>query len=186
MGWKALKEHYRIADHIVQVTEKGVCIGSGHLPELIVITLDGKLLRRYESRGSEELTRYQSEIDADPNKLIELLQSEDAFTISTPVYTFQGAEIVEKFCEKPGYPNVTHDGQLMFKSKYSLDRIEVIRWAKEAAAYAQYGLKRVVDDARRKLAIQEQELSAALAVKTALDLHHPQICVEFELDQACQ
>jgi len=36
MGWKNIKEHYRI-NHYVQVTEQGICIGSPYIHNIIVI-----------------------------------------------------------------------------------------------------------------------------------------------------
>jgi len=45
MGWKNVKEHYRIG-HSVQVTEQGVCIGSPYVHNLIVVGLDGRFVKR--------------------------------------------------------------------------------------------------------------------------------------------
>jgi hypothetical protein len=36
MGWKTLKEHFDI-EHFVQVTKKGICIGSGFVHDLVTI-----------------------------------------------------------------------------------------------------------------------------------------------------
>ncbi len=48
MGWKNVKDLYGIK-HTVQMTEKGICIGSAYVHDLIVIGLDGVLKKRDES-----------------------------------------------------------------------------------------------------------------------------------------
>ncbi len=93
MGWKAVRDHYRI-EHIVQVVpEKGICIGSGYIHDIIVISLDrGEITKRYDpGRGwsrNAALDRYQDEMDADPFKLSEIVAAEDVFERSIPVFTY--------------------------------------------------------------------------------------------------
>jgi len=40
MGWKNLKEHFRIG-HIVQCRDGVILIGSGYVSDLIKVSLDG-------------------------------------------------------------------------------------------------------------------------------------------------
>ena len=47
MGWKNIKEHYRIG-HAVQVTDAGICIGSPYIHNIIIIGVDGTLKKRTE------------------------------------------------------------------------------------------------------------------------------------------
>ena len=60
MGWKNVKEHYRIG-HSVHVTEKGICIGSSYIPDIIIIAPDGTIERvepwRVKSGEKRHLTR---------------------------------------------------------------------------------------------------------------------------------
>jgi len=128
MGWKNVKTHYRIS-HIVQVTPEGICIGSGHLPSLIVIGPDGRLLKRYDDRSNDDLLRYQREIDSDLATLKRQVESPDSFEAAVQVYTYRGGEIVDKLCERPGWPNVTHDGLLMYTNMFSEDRDTAVGWA---------------------------------------------------------
>jgi hypothetical protein len=134
MGWKNVKEHYRIG-HIVCVTEKGICIGSPYIHDLLVIAADGKsIVKPYtERRSNEDLWRYQKEMDADMGKLFELVVNPDTFEQSVTVWTYNGGEIIEKKCEEPGWPNVTHDGELMHENTFSTDRAKVVGWAKRDA-----------------------------------------------------
>ncbi len=168
MGWNNVKKHYRIG-HIVQVTERGICIGSPYIPECIVIGLDGELKFAYKDRANDDLVRYQQEMDADPALLRRLVLEPDTFERALPVYTFQEAAILEKRCEAFSYPNVTHDGCLMYDNTFSHDRNIVIAWAKRDAALAiKHRLSRLEElEAQaaytRKLVAQSQAVQAQLA-----------------------
>src|ERR1043166_9084890 len=105
MGWKNVKESYGIV-HTVQVTDKGICIGSPYIHDLIVIGLDGAVKKRDYGYGNQDLKRYMQEFDADPDKLKRLVLSDDHFAASVTVFTYDGGEFVEKLCEAPGWPNV--------------------------------------------------------------------------------
>lgn len=133
MGWKAIRDHYKI-EHIVQVTDAGICIGSPYNYDLIVMGLDGVLKKRDDGRVNEKLRRYMADFDRDPEKLRELAIAHDEFTTDVTVWTYDGGQIIEKQCETPGWPNVTHDGQMMYDNTFSTDPQQVIKWAKENAA----------------------------------------------------
>lgn len=133
MGWKKVKEHYNIG-HIVQVTSKGICIGSAYVHNIIVIA-DGapRWDSALRSSNNTDLARYFSEMNADLTKLQELINAPDEFEESIPVYTYDGAEIIEKKCEELGWPNITHDGEIMHDNTFSDDRDTVLKWALENA-----------------------------------------------------
>ncbi|KFD27046.1 hypothetical protein [Sphingobium yanoikuyae] len=138
MGWKAVRDHYRI-DHDVQVTSAGICIGSPYIHDIIVISVDrGEIVRRWGEPHSGKLGRYLEEMDADPVKLAELVAADDVFERSIPVYTYEGGDIIEKQCEALGYPNVTHDGCMQYENTFSSDPDLVLTWA---IASAQAGVK---------------------------------------------
>lgn len=156
MGWKNIKESYQIG-HVVCVTEKGICIGSGYIHDLIVIGLDGTVKKRYDDRSNEDLGRYQQEIDADPVKLKKLALSPDHFDTSITVYTYDGGDIIEKQCEALGWPNVTHDGCMMYENTFSADREIVVGWAKcNADLGIKYAQERIED---AKVSLNELEAS---------------------------
>lgn len=157
MGWKNVKDHYRIG-HIVHVKDHGICIGSPYISDIIVIDPSGKIIKRLE-RAHGDLGRYQSEMDADREKLRRLIEAPDEFARSIPVYTYQDDRIIEKRCEEPGWPNVTHDGELMYENTHSTDKQEVIAWAKRNAQHGVSMFRADIRDAEQKL----QELRAQLA-----------------------
>src|SRR5690554_55799 len=130
MGWKTLKDTLEI-EHHVQITAQGVCIGSGYIHDLVVINpRTGEL--RESSTFPGFVDRYCPKLrEATPELIMHLLAEPDSFSESIPVYTFEGSCIVEKWCEKPGWPNVTHDGCMMHEDAFSTDRDEVVAWAKD-------------------------------------------------------
>lgn len=135
MGWKSVKDHYRI-DHIVHVRNGHICVGSAYIPDLMVISGEGKLIKSYESlgRGNDDLRRYQQEMMDDPVLLTRLVKQQDAFGASITVWTYNNNSIIEKQCEEPGWPNVTHEGDLMYENLFSTDRTLVVGWAKNVTS----------------------------------------------------
>lgn len=133
MGWKLLKERYGIG-HTVQVTDEGICIGSPYVHNLIVLDFTGRVVRRSELiGGNDDLHRYVKSFEADPQRVKETIDEPDCFTDSITVYTYDGGTIIEKKCEKLGWPNCTHDGELMYENTFSTDRAEIVARAIENA-----------------------------------------------------
>ena len=158
MGWKNVKEHYKIG-HYVQVTDKGICIGSPYIHDIIVIGLDGTIKKGETTTHNADLIRYQTEMLDDPEKLRQLVQSPDSFSQSIPVYTYDGGEIIEKQCETLGWPNVTHDGLMMYENTFSTDKDVVIAWAKANAESAIKWTLESIEQKKRELESREADLS---------------------------
>lgn len=172
MGWKNVKEHYRIGHH-VQITPEGLCIGSSFIHNIIVVGLDGKVLKRYDERANEELRRYQQEFDADPATLRRLIETPDTFTAGITVYTYDGGDILERQCELPGWPNVTHDGEMMYDNRFSPDKATVVDWAKHSADLEiKYG-EEAVAEAERRLADRCARLNIEKANRAKLEAEYP-------------
>ena len=131
MGWKSVKEHYQIGHYVTVDRDKGICIGSPYVHDLIVIGFDGVVKKPPARTHNDELDRYLREFDADRELLKQLILQEDKFEKSLPVWTYFGSRIVEKFCEEYGWPNVTHDGLMMYDNTFSKYRAVIVR-----AAYA--------------------------------------------------
>lgn len=174
MGWKNIKEHYRIG-HTVCVTDKGICIGSPYIHDLIVISLDGMIVKPMEdyTTSNEDLARYMAEMKADPEKLRQLAQSPDKFSKSITVYTYDGGNIVEKRCEETGWPNVTHDGELMYENTFSIDKAKIVKRAKEEADACLEFWPRRVEERRKELAEAEAGFAKARADRDKLEADYP-------------
>lgn len=135
MGWKTLKEMYRI-EHIVQVTDSGICIGTGYIHDLMIVSTAGVLVKRNDHGCNVDLVRYQREMEADPAALAAAVAAVDTFGPTSTVYTYDGGKIVEHQCEMVGWPNVTVEGHVQFENTFSDDKSKVVRWAKKSAASA--------------------------------------------------
>lgn len=161
MGWKNLKEHYRI-EHIVRVEpEKGICIGSGYVHDLIAVKRDGSIYPNKEMGWSrnEDLARYRREMETDPAKVRALIEAPDTFTKSITVYTYDyDGNIIEKQCEEPGWPNCTHDGECMYENTFSTDRAQVIEWAKRNVEAALSEIRRSIEQVDREQVDRRQRL----------------------------
>lgn len=175
MAWKNLKDHYRIG-HIVQIRDGIIGIGSSYVFDLIRVTFDGKVSwgNMGESRN-DDLARYYAEMTADLAKVKELIDTPDTFSASLPVWTYDESEIQEKQCEAYGWPNVTHDGQMMYQNTFSPDRDKVIEWAKRNAACGVKSYKRMVKEAEARLAQTQQWLTESQAHLAKLETDWPLI-----------
>lgn len=177
MGWKNVKEHYRIGHH-VQVTDNEICIGSPYIHDIIVIGLDGSVKKRYDdSRGNEDLRRYQSEFDADPEKLRQLIQGQDTFNDLVVVYTYDGGDVIEKHCEKPEYPNVTCDGKMMYENTFSTEKEKVVEWAKRNAVLGIKFVRENIEEAEKRLEFLRSNLEIEESNLKNLEKLYPNVVV---------
>lgn len=177
MGWKAVKEHYRI-EHFVQVTEAGICIGSPYIHNIIVIGKDGKLTKSYDGRMNDDLARYQKDFESDPVTLKRLIEAPDTFSASVTVYTYEGGEILEKSCEEPGWPHVTHDGQMMHDNTFSTDKATVVAWAKRNADLGIQMQRRSLAELEAKVEDYRGRLATEIANRERLEADYPEVVVE--------
>ncbi|TDW65385.1 hypothetical protein EDF57_103569 [Novosphingobium sp. PhB55] len=173
MGWKSVKEYYRITHDVAVYPEKGICIGSPYIHDIIVISMaTGAIVRRWGGPHRDPISRYLAEMDADPAKLAELVAQQDTFERSIPVYTYEGADIVECFCEELGWPNVTHDGRMMYENTFSADRDQVVKWALRNARASVEAWGDQLQDAKRRfdeVVGHQEEARHRLAVFGAMD-----------------
>jgi hypothetical protein len=181
MGWKNVKEHYRIG-HIVQVTPKGIAIGSGYISEIILISSEGRILKRDEGRCNEDIARYQKEMDADPETLRRLVLTPDTFESSITVFTYEDGAILEKKCEVLGLPNVTHDGLLMYNNYFSPDKTTVVKWAKRNANAGVKYAKEHLADAEDNLLKRRERLKVEEAHRAKLEADYPEVVVSAQPD----
>jgi hypothetical protein len=176
MGWKNVKEHYRIG-HIVQVTDKGIVIGSSYMPEIIVISMNGELTKLYETGfgSNEDLVRYQNEMLADLSKLKELIDTPDTFQTFIKVYTWKDGVILEKLCEDTAWPNVTHDGELMYENMFSTNKAQVVQWAKKNVKGSLVGYTEAIEDYRQKMEKMRDKVRELQGYMEKLDSSYPDI-----------
>lgn len=152
MGWKNIKEAYGIK-HIVRIVpDKGICIGSGYIHDIIVIDKDFNIKRSQHIGRGEPFDSMVRAMEADKAELRRLFDAPDTFAKSVTVYTYDyDGNIIEKKCEEPGWPNITHDGECMYENTFSTDRAQVVEWASA-------NIEATIKSTRRTLADTEREL----------------------------
>lgn len=151
MGWKNVKQHYAI-EHIVHVREGAILIGSAYVSDLLSIDKDGNVTKPHAHLGdSGDLVRVRRAMEADRNKLRELIVTPDTFGPCTAVYTYDEDRIIEKQCEEFGWPNVTTDGELMYENLHFRTRAETIKKAKRNADAWLESLDRQIADRQREI-----------------------------------
>ena len=174
MGWKTVKETYRIG-HYVKVSEGKICIGSPYIHDIIVIGLDGKIVKGYRDKyGNEDLKRYQDEFDADPAKLAAAVAATDMFGESETVYTYKGGEIIECKCEEVGWPHVTHEGWMMYENTFSTRKETVVQWAKRDAEAGVPWRQERIKEHQADIATLEAGIAVAQANRAKLEQDYPE------------
>lgn len=175
MGWKAIRDHYRI-EHTVCVSPTGnILIGSAYVPDLITIMPTGAVRESRIGLSGDFLPRYMRDLTADPSQLRDLFHMPDTFARSLPVFTYRGGEIIEKQCEEYGWPNITHDGELMYENTFSADRDTVVEWAKDNAIIGMRMVRDSIADARAHLQKLEEAYEEDVANLASLDERFPHV-----------
>jgi len=151
MGWNAFKKHFGIT-HIVQIRERQLLIGSPYISDLVSINIDTGIIKKPEPYHDRFLREnYPNVSAAMPSEIKALLDAEDTFAESIPVYTYEGLRISTKYCEEVGYPNVTHDGALMFDNTFLMDIDDVVAWAKSERGYRLENLRESITERSKEL-----------------------------------
>jgi len=162
MGWNTFKKHFNIG-HIVQIRERDLLIGSSYISALVSINMDTGMIQKEEHYRASFLREYYPNIfAATQDEIKALLDAEDTFTQSIPVYTYEGLRILAKYCEEVGCPNVTHDGVLMYANTFSTNIDHVVAWAKRNRASR-------LDNLRDRITERSKELDELLGTLRLLD-----------------
>jgi hypothetical protein len=172
MGWKSFKEKFGIL-HVVQVVEESIHIGSALVPDLATVDMKTGVLEENRDLRGFLLKHYPALAAAAPEYILAVLDAPDTFAASVKVHTYEGGDIVEKECEEPGWPNLTHDGRLMHDNMFSADRAEVVGWAKRDAASGIESYGKYVAEAEQQLAGFRSLLSACQSNLAKLEADHP-------------
>lgn len=177
MGWKTVKERFNI-EHIVQVRNGGICIGSPYISDIAVIdiatgvlTVNPNFLDLFKgNRG------YPALVAASPEELLSAIRAADTFAASVPVFSYERGEIVEQLCEEFGWPHATHDGSLMHTNSHFLAKSDAVRAAKRDAELRVRLAQEQVERYRRELAEAEKGLAECEAELAELAETYPASC----------
>jgi hypothetical protein len=174
MGWKKLKECFEIG-HIVQVTKEGICIGSGYVSDLVTVDPSTGAVAEHSTFSGFLKRECPALLAASAEEVLQAINAEDKFTAAITVYTYEGSKIIEKLCEEPGWPNVTHDGELMYENRFSTDKETVVQWAKRNAALGVKFAKEAVADAEKALSERQAYLAQCEAENAEINAAYPDV-----------
>lgn len=173
MAWKRLKEHFQIG-HIVQIKEQTILIGSPYVSDLISVSADGACAwGKLGASTNPDLARYFAEMRSAPTLVRELIASPDSFSAHNPVFTYEGGTVLEKKCEEYGWPNVTHDGLLMYENSFFREKSKAIEKAKNNARAGIKSWTENIAEAEAALAIKRAYLAEEIANLSRLDTDYP-------------
>jgi hypothetical protein len=187
MGWKALKEAFGIS-HAVQVSPQGICIGSGYASDIVTIDTQTGVIQESEAFSGFLRQHYPTLREASPEEILKLIETPDTFSAAIPVYTYEGGDIVEKMCEATGWPNVTHDGCMMYENIFSTDKAKVIAWAKRNAESAMVSMREHIAKIENDLTKSQDALAGYESNRIRLEEAYPgqsseQILQEYKFRQ---
>ena len=160
MGWKAIKEEFDIK-HNIKVFEGFIYIGSGYIGDLISINMKTAEIKGNPAFPEFIQEKYPHLLKVSQKELIDLINKKDNFQSSIPVFTYKNGEIIQKFCEQVGWPNCTHDGEMMYENTFSTDKEEVIGWAKKEAELRIEITKQNISRIEKKLNEMKEDLGNA-------------------------
>lgn len=172
MGWKNVKEAFDIKHNVI-MEDGRIFIGSGFIHDLVSIDVDTGEIWENETFRNSLRENYPDLLKADPEKVRALILAPDTFKASIPVFTFQDGDIIECRCEEPGYPNVTHDGRMMYENRFSTDIQEVVRWAKNDLEIWSDNLDKHIQELQEKLDSARSTLKTAKSKYFKLCFDHP-------------
>jgi hypothetical protein len=149
MGIKALTQKYDIK-HIVQLRDDCICIGSLYCGDIIKISFEGKIIKPYKDGYSinRDLDRYQKAMESDEKtgELKRLIDLKDIYEINLPVFYTENGRVIKTFCEQYSYPNITHNGLLMYDNTFFKTKQEARKYLlKETRLGVKYSARRNVE-----------------------------------------
>ncbi|MGL6120674.1 MAG: hypothetical protein ACRC0V_09235 [Fusobacteriaceae bacterium] len=129
MGWKNIEKKFNI-QHIVQIRDNKICIGSGYIGDIITISFEGKIIKMDRDYSNEHLKRYVTELrEAErTGELKKLIDLPDTFENLKPIYTCEKGRVIKKFCEEYEYPNVCTDGDLIYENTFFVNRKDAVKY----------------------------------------------------------
>lgn len=172
MGWKALKDKFAIG-HLVCVTERGICIGSSYVHDLATINPETGVVEENSTFSGFLDNNYPALRSASAQEILQLVNAPDSFKANIPVYTYEDSQILEKYCEMPGWPNVTHDGCLMYENTFFANKEEAIAKAQASAVSRLKFARQQVNELQTELAKRQAYLSESEIICKDLNAVEP-------------
>ncbi len=125
MQTRKLKRFLNDTKYIISNCGDYLAVGSGYIHNIISVDVKTLDLKTSGNRGRDDLA--YDELKQIYDKLRELIdngaikeiiEQDDVIESPVSVYTYDNGRIITKYAEKYGWPNVTHDGFLMYENQY--------------------------------------------------------------------
>lgn len=158
MGWKSFRDRFQIKKHMLEVDGDKLIISSCGTACLAVVLMETGEVHPHPNHPKFLIENYPELVNTPELEILSILQQEDQFENSIPVYTYKGAEIIQKFCEIKGWPNLTHDGLPMYSNLYSLDKNRVVAAAKACNDVGIEMVTNQIERLKKELAESEEKL----------------------------
>lgn len=173
MGFKAFKEHYGINDHIVSVHKGVISIGSDYVSNLVGIDMQTGAILINEAFSGFLVQKYPEILNSTNEERLALVQIKDQFSQSIPVYTSCNGQIIEKQCEELGFPNVTHDGEIMYQNTHYANKADAVEYAREDLGCRIEYYEGSIVDLEAKLAEKKGKLAESKKLLEELNNTYP-------------
>lgn len=176
MGWKNLKNHFNLK-YIVHVQNDYIHIGNKYINNIISINIHNANIkvnndfwndRIYINENNEILYHHNIDqsfkdiINTDKQILLDIINSEDNFHSSITLYTFDksNGDIIELTSEHTEFPNVTHNGTLIYDHCFSIDKDLIIKKAKDKIQQRINGTSEFIDELQKDINTQTDKLNS--------------------------
>lgn len=159
MGFKVFEDHFGVHNHIVTVRDGVLHIGSSYVSDLVGFNMEtGEVLINDTFSGF--LNQYYPNIlNATNEERLALINAQDVFEQSIPVFTSNKGQIIEKACEQLGFPNVTHDGELMHQNTHYANKDDAIEYERENLYCRIECYEESIQEIETRLAEKKQQLA---------------------------
>lgn len=159
MGFKAFKEHFGIDDHIVSVHNKIISIGTDFISTLVSIDMQTGAILLNDIFSEFLAQKYPKILHSTNEERLALIQIEDQFSQSITVYFACNGQVVEKQCEELGFPNVTHDGEIMCQTTHYENKADAVEYARKNLHYQIKNHEESVADLEANLTEKKDKLA---------------------------
>lgn len=182
MKARLLKKILNNTDYAVHHTANKICVGSPMCPELfnidkktMVVTYElgypkkdrSSLLSEKKQEGLFIFDKLQELVDS--GEINSIMDGNDEIENPIPVWYVKDGKLIEAYTDAPGWPNVTHDGILMYNNEFFTDKVKAIRRGVEEWYYRTLSIEKNIT---RRI----EELQSSIAWQYSLNAEYRNIC----------
>jgi hypothetical protein len=140
-------------EYIICLSKNNICIGSRFIPELITININTLKIESTYSFKDERLEIIWNKLNDIINSgdILNIINGNDSIENMFPVYSVKNGKLIEQYTDIFGWPNSTHDGELMYENSHFLAKEEALDCGIKE-------IKRRICYIKERIEISEEEL----------------------------